>query len=62
MGPLGEPCVTVQIEVHPLKEMIPVRDAITASLNDLDFIVKSLDESARAAVNKIVGDFFPMIV
>ena len=58
MKPLGESCVTVQVEVHPLKEMIPVRDAITAPLNDLDLALIITSASSLMpprASNKVAG-------
>ncbi|MBK5962567.1 hypothetical protein CCR95_00180 [Thiocystis minor] len=51
----GKGGVTVQVEVRPLKGAIPVRDAIAASLNDLDFIVEPFDASIGTTINQKVG-------
>nr|WP_242522960.1 hypothetical protein [Thiocystis minor] len=38
-----------------MKGAIPVRDAIAASLNDLDFIVEPFDASIGTTINQKVG-------
>ena len=55
---LGEHRVTMQIEIHSLKNPMAARDAIASPLEHFDFIVESLHESAGLSLDKIVGDFF----
>ena len=42
--------------------MCEVRDAITATFEDFEFIVDSFDEATGMAADEIIGDFLEMSV
>ena len=39
--------------------MIPVKNAITTSLQNLELIVQPFDKAAAGSIDKVIGNFFP---
>lgn len=58
----SEAPIAFEVQVEALKEGDDARNAITAALDGLDFVVQAFDKTPALAVPKIVDDFIQPVV
>ena len=58
-GGSSEQAITMQIQENALEQMLEVEDAVTASFEDLDFVVEAFHKTAILALDEEVGNLLP---
>ncbi len=61
-GNSGEEAIAFKVKKNALEKMVDIEDTITTPLDDLDFIIETLDKTTIEALDKIVGDVFKVII
>ena len=49
----------MQIQENALEQMLEVEDAVTASFENLDFVIETFHKTAILALNEEVGNLLP---
>jgi hypothetical protein len=57
LGVSSEQAIALQIEKNALIEMLNIEDAITAALEDFDFVIETFHKSTRLSMHEEIGNF-----
>ena len=58
----GEEVIAFKVKKNALEKMIDIEDTITTPLDDLDFIVETLNKTTIEPLDKIVGNVVKVVV
>ena len=60
MGVSPEQTIAFEIKENALKKVVQIGEAITPSLEHLEFVVEAFDKAAGQEIDEIIGDRLPM--